>query len=405
MKQVLPFVLLVLFTLSLRGFAAEKNDRLDIAGGAVLLSASSEYNQKWAGMLLLDGSTETGWCSAKGNPHPNTFVIELAGTVALGSFFIDNTKAQESGYPGISARQFKLYSSTVSAKEGFQLILEGEAAKGTRKKFTIENPTPGRWLKLEVLSNWGNSQYTELMELEAYGEPSGKSGIGKPVNGVYDTNYGLMWLKQNEKEVEGCYDWDSGRLSGTTDGRVIRFQWTEEGPQTGSAIMVLTTDGGFLNGLWYENGRYQGLWYGKRVTDGRQPKCRGVLEADPESDAIGRALDATGRAIVYGIRFDFDKATIRPDSRETLNRLLKAIEARPDAGLVIEGHTDAEGSDAYNLTLSENRARSVVNWLVAHGVSSGRLTAKGFGESLPVADNARPDGRALNRRVEITVAK
>ena len=120
---------------------------------------------------------------------------------------------------------------------------------------------------------------------------------------------------------------------------------------------------------------------------------------------LRRGSEAAGRAIVYGIRFDFDAASIRPDSRETLNRLLKAIEARPDAGLVIEGHTDAEGSDAYNLTLSENRARSVVNWLVAHGVSSGRLTAKGFGESRPVADNARPDGRALNRRVEITVAK
>lgn len=404
-KLSILFIMLAVLFVSTSAIAAEKVDRLDIASGAVLISATTEYNQKWAGMMLLDGSTDMGWCSKKGSPYPNTFLIELPNSVAISSFYIDNTNAQESGYPGISARRFKLHVSNKSAKEGFKLIYEGEAAKGQRKGFTIARPVPGQWLKLEVLSNWGDPQYTELMELEAYGEPIKAMIAPKPIKGVYDTNYGLMWLRQSGTGIEGCYDWDNGRLTGTTDGRVIRFQWTEDGPQIGTAVMVLTSDSGFLNGLWYENGRYQGLWYGTQVTDGRMPKCRQALESNTKKDAIGRSLDEVGRAIIYGIYFDFDAATIRPDSEETLDRLLKAIKARPNVKLVIEGHTDSEGSDAYNQTLSEKRAQSVVNWLVAHGIASQQLSAKGFGESRPVADNGRPDGRALNRRVEISVAK
>ncbi len=382
--------------------AAEKVDRLDIASGAVLISATTEYDQKWAGMMLLDGSTDMGWCSQKGSPFPHTFHIELPLNIAITSLYIDNTNAQESSNPGISARRFKLSVSNNSAKEGFTLILEGGAAKGQRKGFMIERPVAGQWLKLEILSNWGDPQYTELMELEAYGESAGAAVSQKPVRGVYDTNYNLMWLQQNGSRIEGCYDWDNGRLTGITDGRVIRFQWTEDGPQIGSAVMVLTSDGNYLNGLWYENGRYQGLWSGTRVTDGRMPKCQEAL-ASGAKDAIGKSLDEVGRVILYGIYFDYDKATIRPDSEETLNRVLKAIEARPNVKLVIEGHTDAQGSDAYNQMLSDKRARSVMNWLVSHGIASEQLSAKGFGESRPVADNSKPDGRALNRRVEIAL--
>ena len=220
---------------------------------------------------------------------------------------------------------------------------------------------------------------------------------------MYETNYGIMWLRQKGVEVEGCYDWDDGRLAGTTDGRVIRFQWVESGPQTGTAIMVLTSDRSFLNGLWYENSRYQGLWHGTRVTDGRQPKCLQAFVSGMKKDAIGRSLDEVGRAIIYGIYFDYDTATIKPDSEETLNRVLRAIKARPEVKLIVEGHTDSRGSDTYNRALSEKRAQAVVNWLVAHGIAEKQLSAKGFGESVPVADNAKPDGRALNRRVEIAL--
>ena len=73
--------------------------------------------------------------------------------------------------------------------------------------------------------------------------------------------------------------------------------------------------------------------------------------------------------------------------------------------MIIEGHTDSRGRDEYNLKLSRRRARAVTKWIIAHGIDANQLKAKGYGESRPVADNSRPDGRALNRRVEIAVEK
>ena len=69
--------------------------------------------------------------------------------------------------------------------------------------------------------------------------------------------------------------------------------------------------------------------------------------------------------------------------------------------LEVQGHTDNVGSDAYNQTLSEARARAVVDWLTKHGTAPDRLTAKGYGQTVPVADNNTDEGRAKNRRVEI----
>jgi outer membrane protein OmpA-like peptidoglycan-associated protein len=220
-----------------------------------------------------------------------------------------------------------------------------------------------------------------------------------PVNGVYKTNFNLMWLQQSGTDVEGCYDWDNGTLTGSTDGRVVRFQWVEDGPQIGTAVMVLTADGSVLNGLWYEQGAYRGLWFGNRVSNAEVPACRTRIK----DDSIGHSLDTMGRAILYGIYFDYDSATLKPSSMNTLQQVLSALSARPEMKLVIEGHTDSQGSDNYNLDLSKRRAESVKTWLTDKGIAENRLEARGYGESRPVADNRQPDGRALNRRVEIAV--
>ena len=75
----------------------------------------------------------------------------------------------------------------------------------------------------------------------------------------------------------------------------------------------------------------------------------------------------------------------------------------PTLRIQISGHTDNSGKPADNRTLSENRAKAVTNYLITRGVAPGRLSAKGFGETQPVADNATPEGRARNRRTELTV--
>jgi len=112
------------------------------------------------------------------------------------------------------------------------------------------------------------------------------------------------------------------------------------------------------------------------------------------------------------VLFDFDKWNIRPDAQEALQEILKALTGRY-GGLPfqIHGHTDAKGTDAYNMKLSKRRADAVKTWFVAHGIPAKRITTFAHGESQPVAPNTKKDGsdnpagRQLNRRVEIYVRK
>ncbi len=106
------------------------------------------------------------------------------------------------------------------------------------------------------------------------------------------------------------------------------------------------------------------------------------------------------KIITHGINFDIDKSVIRPESMGTLNMIVQIMKDNPDIKFDVEGHTDNSGNPAHNLTLSQNRAEAVRTQLIAMGISSSRLTAKGFGETKPIADNATQEGKANNRRVE-----
>ena len=87
----------------------------------------------------------------------------------------------------------------------------------------------------------------------------------------------------------------------------------------------------------------------------------------------------------------------------TLDKVAQSLKDYPDSLVDVYGHTDSTGSDAFNQTLSENRARTVMNYLISQGVPAARLRSQGFGETMPVASNDTPDGRAKNRRVEIKI--
>ncbi len=105
------------------------------------------------------------------------------------------------------------------------------------------------------------------------------------------------------------------------------------------------------------------------------------------------------------IFFDYDKATLKEESFPELNRVVKFLNDNPNVEIEIDGHTDSRGSDEYNLALSENRSKSVADYLVSKGISQDRLTYKGYGESRPLADNETDEGREMNRRVEFRIMK
>jgi len=122
-----------------------------------------------------------------------------------------------------------------------------------------------------------------------------------------------------------------------------------------------------------------------------------------DTAALEKAIAQTGTATLYGIHFDTGSSKLRPDSMSALQAVLDLINHQPGANWVIAGHTDNQGSDATNMPLSQARAASVIAWLSAHGVDSSHLQPRGFGASRPVADNATTNGRALNRRVELSL--
>jgi outer membrane protein OmpA-like peptidoglycan-associated protein len=104
------------------------------------------------------------------------------------------------------------------------------------------------------------------------------------------------------------------------------------------------------------------------------------------------------------ILFDKDKAALKPQSKKDLGEFAKVLVQYKDTDLVIEGHTDNTGKKDHNLKLSSERAEAVISQLVADGVERSRLTGRGLGDSVPVADNASEAGRKQNRRVQVEIA-
>lgn len=121
--------------------------------------------------------------------------------------------------------------------------------------------------------------------------------------------------------------------------------------------------------------------------------------------ALEQSIAQTGTATIYGIHFDTGSSKLRADSLPALQAVLALIDSRAGSNWVISGHTDNQGSDNLNIPLSKARAASVITWLTAHGVAADRLEPQGFGATRPVADNTTANGRFLNRRVEVALAK
>ena len=116
----------------------------------------------------------------------------------------------------------------------------------------------------------------------------------------------------------------------------------------------------------------------------------------------GASVDQRGCWVLKGVTFDTAKANIRKDVAAILDAVVPILEQNPSTKLEIQGYTDNKGSVESNQKLSERRAKSVMDYLVKKGIDKGRLTAKGFGISNPVATNDTPEGRTENRRVELS---
>lgn len=398
------FYCIVLFITVSAAFAEEKRNLLTFNNGTVLLDYSSEYGGKssdsWLALGLIDGTKKMGWSSKKNQPFPQHFLFELHKESLMESFAFDTQHVDD--YEGIAAKTVLVEFSTESSEGPFIEVLKTDIAINTRSEHALETPQKARWIRLSILENYGYSAYTELMEFEAFGKPDESS---KPINvqeGVYQTNWNIFFLQITEDGIRGCYNHDDGQFEGYYNAGFLNINWQESDGQHGKATLALTKDGRAFNGFWYEGGKLSGTWRGKKSTTITEPSCAKTLtkSARPQLEV---ALDNNGEATLYGIQFDYDSADLKASSNKTLSQLLNWIQKNPNSTIEIVGHTDSNGNKKYNSDLSLKRSLSVKNWLTNNKVNSDKLITKGYGESKPVADNLSPQGRALNRRVEVKV--
>ncbi|MBW3563762.1 MAG: OmpA family protein [Acidobacteria bacterium] len=174
-----------------------------------------------------------------------------------------------------------------------------------------------------------------------------------------------------------------GAVTGAAAGAVIGNQ--SDNPKTGAVV-----------------GAAVGAGVGAAIGH-MMDKQQQELERIEGVEVTRTAEDEINVVMENDILFDFDSAALRADSRQSLRDMASVFVEYPDTRIDISGHTDSVGSASYNQNLSEERARAVTRYLTSQGVSPTRITARGYGESLPTSSNETAAGRQLNRRVEIQI--
>jgi len=127
------------------------------------------------------------------------------------------------------------------------------------------------------------------------------------------------------------------------------------------------------------------------------------LSADLEGATVTRVGEGIKITFDSGLLFGVDQSTLSTTAQGNLNELAATLKKYDDTDVLVEGHTDADGADDHNRTLADRRAHTVKSYLVSQGVTSGRFSTMGYGETQPIADNSTAEGKAQNRRVEVAI--
>jgi len=215
--------------------------------------------------------------------------------------------------------------------------------------------------------------------------------------------------KQPDTPVEGrhialTYYWDTGK-NDTTNLAVMR-NYEAAIKSAGGSIVVIDPQnyvvGKFVQDgkeIWTQVSGYPGAG---RITLHIVEKKAMQQQVVADSAAFRNDLQQAGHAAVYGILFDTNKSTLKPESEAAIREVAKLLTENPTLKLLVVGHTDSVGVFEQNMVLSKDRADAVVKALTTtHGIAPARLKAAGCGPAAPVASNKTEDGRAKNRRVEL----
>ena len=439
------------------GLAAQEVTDLSSRGaGGRLVFFSSQYNDDdWAAANLIDGARERGWSGQSGGPQ--AIVIAFDGDrLAEIHDVVVNPYSRES--PDNWVREVEVQVSTTYPFRGFRpvgrLTLE---SVGSDQVLSLAEPAPARYVKLLFHANRGGG-YLQAAEVTVMGRPLADAppapayrSLATPAAGARieraSSEYNDSdWAAANLLAPDG-----EGQWAGTSDNaQEVVIALAEAAPITDVAVCnyarenpsnwarqvaveisnqasyrgfervgqmtlpavgdlhTLTLDqpvtGRWVKLLFQSNGGGGYMEAARvRVYQALEPAAPAAAElpaAAPTS--IRKQLEATGRATVYSIHFEFNSAAILPESVPVLEEIAAVLRAQPDWELTIEGHTDGVGGADFNRDLSRRRADAVKLWLVDQaGIGEVRLTTVGYGLTRPIADNETEEGRRLNRRVEL----
>lgn len=345
-------------------------------------------------IAMIDGNPKGFVVTAKpavsGDAVEITF--ELTAPTRFDRFAVPNVLETPSPYQTFF-KTIEIWGSADGIDGAFVRLARGELtthdAAGEETELQMEAEQPEvRWVRLHLSGGVNvetEKSFLEFSELIANGTQT-NSDLSDRFSGIWRGPGVKLEMKQEGATVTGCYD-GNAELSGTVDGRVLRALGANDAG-IGSQFILIATEDGAIQGLRSTNGAPFKVYNGESST--QAPVC---LPKEPVTLGCG--------SVIHGIGFDFDSATIRPESEPVLTSLHDGLAAEGAGSIEIIGHTSSEGSDAYNRDLSQRRAESVMTALAHLGLDQSRMSASGRGELDPIASNDDEAGRSLNRRVEI----
>ncbi|MBR2476203.1 MAG: OmpA family protein [Bacteroidaceae bacterium] len=254
-----------------------------------------------------------------------------------------------------------------------------------------------------------------------------RRNMGAPINSPAD-DFGIMfmasergYLSSNRNDARGydhIYTFELPQIEVWIEGYVVDY---DDEPLPGAVIRIVGRDGTNLKEFAQDDGYFK-FPLDLNTDYVMMAGCGGYLNSSAELTTLAEeqnetywvdfVLSSIGKPIpVDDIFFDFNKATLRPESENALNDVIKTLTDNPNITIEMGAHTDFKGSEEYNLTLSQRRAEAVIEYLIKNGISKERLTAKGYGESTPVTITKKlnklypqfPEGTILNEEFIMTL--
>jgi outer membrane protein OmpA-like peptidoglycan-associated protein/tetratricopeptide (TPR) repeat protein len=201
-----------------------------------------------------------------------------------------------------------------------------------------------------------------------------------------------LWVKGKVFDVKTKKGLPSSvELSDLSTGTLMSRVQTDE---TGNYLITLPIGKDYA----FEVGRKGYLFFSENF-----PLSQKQPDSTYNIDIPLEPIEPNATVVLKNIFFDVNKYDLKPESQIELDRLVQLLKDNPGLAIQINGHTDNTGKPADNMSLSENRAKAVVHYLITKGINEKRLSSKGWGDTKPVADNKTEEGRALNRRTELKV--